>query len=58
MTLRTVTYDDTKFKLVPIIPTSEMVHACRLHHEGENYLPYSLYASMIESAPEYKESEG
>lgn len=57
MTLRTITFDDSTHKLVPIIATSEMVHTCRLHHEGDEYLPYSLYASMIEAAPEYQEPE-
>lgn len=42
-------------KLVPIQPTKEMIEAARDHYEGAGYyLPYSLYQSMINAAPEYK----
>lgn len=37
--------------MVPREPTPEMVVAARLDHEGEAYLPYSLYASMLAAAP-------
>ena len=39
------------WQLVPITPTPEMVMACRDEHDGANYLPYSLYASMLAAAP-------
>jgi len=58
MTLRTATYDDTKFKIVPIEPTEAQIKSANDHHEGGYYLPVSLYKSMIAAAPEYKESEG
>lgn len=35
------------FVLAPKEPTPEMVEAARKHHEGEPYLPYSLYKAMI-----------
>lgn len=41
----------TDWKLVPAEPTPEMVEAARAHHEGEAYLPYSLYTAMIAAAP-------
>lgn len=42
------------YKIVPIEPTSSMIAAARLHHEGEAYLPVSLYKAMLEAAPEVK----
>lgn len=38
--------------MVPMEPTPEMVVSAQLDHEGEYYLPYSLYASMISAAPD------
>lgn len=38
--------------MVPKKPTLEMAVAARLDHEGEAYLPYSLYASMIAASPD------
>lgn len=31
-------------------PTDAMVNAAREHHEGQAYLPYSLFSSMIQAA--------
>lgn len=42
------------YKLMPIEPTLSMIAAARLHHEGEAYLPVSLYKAMLEAAPEVK----
>ena len=42
------------WKLVPVEPTPKMVEAAREHHEGEAYLPFSLYKAMIAAAPEVK----
>ena len=42
----------TQYKLVPVEPTTEMIMAARKHHEGDAYLPNSLYASMLAAAPE------
>ena len=42
------------WRLVPIEPTPKMVEAAREHHEGEAYLPFSLYKAMIAAAPEVK----
>jgi len=41
-----------KHKLVPVEPTPEMVEAAREHHEGEAYLPVSLYKAMFAAAPQ------
>ncbi|OJC57057.1 hypothetical protein AXW37_12310 [Yersinia ruckeri] len=40
------------WKLVPIELTAEMAQAAREAHEGESYLPYSIYRAMIAAAPE------
>lgn len=40
-----------KYKLVPLEPTPEMVEAAREHHEGEAYLPVSVYKAMLAAAP-------
>lgn len=37
--------------VVPVEPTAEMVTSARLDHEGDAYLPYSLYASMLAAFP-------
>lgn len=55
MTLRTVTYDDSKFKIVPVEPTYAQITSANDHHEGGYYLPVSLYKSMVAAAPEYQE---
>lgn len=60
MTLRTVTYDDSKFKIVPLEPTVEMMNGC---FDGislsDAHSPYGVeehvYSKMIEAAPEYQE---
>lgn len=31
-------------------PTMDMMKAARAHHEGEHYLPHSLFNSMIDAA--------
>lgn len=38
------------FVLVPKEPTDKMIMAAHEHHEGETYLPHSLYTAMIEAA--------
>lgn len=43
------------WKLVPVEPTKKMIVAARNHHEGEAYLPYSIYTSMLAAAPEVTE---
>ncbi|WP_145525871.1 hypothetical protein [Yersinia rohdei] len=40
------------WKLVPIELTAEMAQAAREAHEGESYLPYSIYRAMLAAAPE------
>ena len=42
----------TGWKLVPVEPTHDMVYAAREHHEGEPYLPHSLYSAMLAAAPQ------
>lgn len=41
----------TDYILVPMEPTADMVEAARENHEGEPYLPVSLYKAMIAAAP-------
>ena len=36
-------------------PTIEMMKQARAHHEGEHYLPHSLFNSMIDAALNGKE---
>lgn len=62
MTLRTVTYDDSKFKIVPLEPTHEMLE--RAFNEitasddhTELGVEQRLYWTFIERAPEYQEPE-
>lgn len=52
LTQITTTYDPKKWKLVPIELTAEMAQAAREAHEGESYLPYSIYRAMLAAAPE------
>ncbi|ENH6196757.1 TPA: hypothetical protein ACVHP3_004282 [Yersinia enterocolitica] len=40
------------WKLVPIELTAEMAQAAKEAHEGESYLPYSIYRAMLAAAPE------
>ncbi len=40
------------WKLVPIELTAEMAQAAGEAHEGESYLPYSIYRAMLAAAPE------
>ena len=39
------------WQVVPVEPTREMIEAARQHHEGEAYLPFSLYKAMLAVAP-------
>lgn len=39
------------WRLVPVEPTEEMITAARDSHEGEAYLPVSLYKAMLAAAP-------
>ena len=36
--------------IVPISPTESMIKAAAKYHEGELYLPYSLYKIMVETS--------
>ncbi|HEI6974357.1 TPA: hypothetical protein SK287_002486 [Yersinia enterocolitica] len=40
------------WRLVPIELTAEMAQAAGEAHEGESYLPYSIYRAMLAAAPE------
>jgi hypothetical protein len=42
------------WKLVPVEPTEAMILAAREHHEGDHYLPVSLWRAMLAAAPEVK----
>jgi len=48
----TRSYDADLWQLVPKVPTREMVAAARDEHEGDLYLPNSLYIAMLNRAPE------
>ena len=55
MTLRTVTFDETKWKLVPIEPTADMLYEVQ---ENAHLLPpraKRVYAMLLAAAPEHKE---
>lgn len=60
MTLRTITFDDSTHKLVPLEPTVEMMTGC---FDGislsDAHSPYGVedhvYSKMIAAAPEYQE---
>ncbi len=39
------------WQIVPAEPTDQMILAARVHHEGDAYLPCSLYAAMLKAAP-------
>lgn len=66
MTLRTVTYDDSTYKLVPIEPTELINRAIdkeMVLQLGDTWLttnpcsPWNIYKTMIAAAPEYQEPE-
>lgn len=40
------------WKLVPVEPNWEMISAAIKSHEGDAFLPVSLYKSMLAAAPE------
>ena len=42
------------WKLVPVEPNHGMIAAAASEHEGDFYLPVSLYKAMLAAAPEYK----
>ena len=42
------------WKLVPVEPNHGMIVAAASDHEGDFYLPVSLYKAMLSAAPEYK----
>jgi len=55
--IRTVTYDDAKFKIVPIEPSEEMLlslPSVRLLSQVKD-LVASEYKAMIAAAPEHQE---
>jgi len=58
MTLRTVTYDDSKFKIVPIEPTEAM---CREYYLGQRihgfWNCHPVYVRTIAAAPEFEPME-
>ena len=42
------------WRLVPVEPNHGMIVAAASEHEGDFYLPVSLYKAMLAAAPEYK----
>lgn len=60
MTLRTATYDDSKFKIVPIEPTNEMLeHVFNEINASDEHtelgVEQRLYCTFISRAPDYQE---
>lgn len=52
-TLAAKVKEETKLEgcvVVPVEPTQAMIDAVRSEHEGEPYLPYSLYKSFLKAA--------
>ena len=45
------------WKLMPVEPTREMIFAAQQYHEGEAYLPFSLYKAMLAAAPAVPQAE-
>lgn len=39
------------YSVVPNEPTGDMIEEARDCHEGNHYLPYSLYRAMLAAAP-------
>lgn len=40
------------YSVVPDEPTGDMIEEARDCHEGNHYLPYSLYRAMLAAAPQ------
>lgn len=62
MTLRTVTYDTATHKIVPLMPTNEMLERAfneitASDEHTELGVEQRLYLTFIERAPEYQEPE-
>lgn len=45
------------FVLMPKKPTESMIKYAHEHHEGQAYLPYSLYRSFVKAAQEQYNNE-
>ncbi len=61
--IRTVTYDDSTHKIVPIEPKHKQLAEITLNIDVfSNKAPFevakNIYSAAIAAAPEYKESEG
>ena len=60
--MKTITFDETKWKLVPIEPTKEMEKSAFLNVEINHFPGFnsgtearnSIYYAMLSAAPEYK----
>lgn len=66
MTFRTITFDDSIYKLVPLEPTEEMLSSAWEYHGSSRYSERVLqdavtdaecYKAMIAAAPEYQEPD-
>lgn len=40
------------FRMVPVVATREMAAAASSFHEGESFLPFSLWSAMVAAAPD------
>ena len=54
MTIRTSTYDDSKFKIVPIEPCEKSME--RLTESGWANSRAGIWKAVIKAAPEYRDS--
>lgn len=54
MGMKTVTYDDSKWRLVPEEPTAEMLEEIRLIPHFTQRALAVRYQAMLAAAPEYK----
>lgn len=58
MTLRTVTYDDSTHKLVPLEPTDEMrFQTTHVHNDIEEATILEMLRVAIAAAPEYQDQQ-
>lgn len=60
--MKTVTFDESSWKLVPIDPTPEMTLAAHLYYQNAmtkfgDFAPLGIYTSMLAAAPAAPEQE-
>ncbi len=53
--MKTVTFDETKWKLVPIVATNEMIYKLACAIDESSCEIERIYRNVIDVAPEHKE---